>query len=100
MELFNRIGEIIASSLQEVGIDAYLDQDSLASEEVNDKMVEDNDYDLFLGYTTTGVATYRTAFGTLYRVTSLAAALWPGEIPTRMKSGKCLYRTDGSKEQR
>ena len=62
MELFNRIGEIIASSLQEVGIDAYLDQDSLASEEVNDKMVEDNDYDLFLGYTTTGVATYRTAF--------------------------------------
>lgn len=61
-ELFNRIGEIIVSGLREVGIDAYYDQESLASEEANDKMVADNAYDMFIGYTTSGVATYRTAF--------------------------------------
>lgn len=61
-ELFNRLGEVIVSSLQEIGVNAYYDQESLASEEVNDKMVADNDYDMFIGYTTSGVASYRTAF--------------------------------------
>ena len=61
-ELFNRIGEVLASSLQDVGINAYYDQESLASEEVNNAMVADNAYDMFIGYTTSGVATYRTAF--------------------------------------
>lgn len=61
-ELFNRIGEVLAASLQDVGINAYYDQESLASEEVNNAMVADNAYDMFIGYTTSGVATYRTAF--------------------------------------
>ena len=61
-ELFNRIGEVIVSSLRDVGIDAYYDQESLASDEANKNMVSNNDYDMFIGYTTSGVATYRTAF--------------------------------------
>ena len=61
-ELYNRIGEVIVSSLQEVGINAYYDQESLASSEANDKMRDENDYDMFIGYTTTGVASYRTAY--------------------------------------
>ena len=61
-ELFNRIGEVIVSSLRGVGIDAYYDQESLVSDEANKNMVANNDYDMFIGYTTSGVATYRTAF--------------------------------------
>ena len=61
-ELYNRIGEVIVSSLQEVGINAYYDQESLASSEANDKMREENDYDMFIGYATTGVASYDTAY--------------------------------------
>lgn len=61
-ELYNRIGEVLVASLRDVGVDAYYDQESLASEEANDAMVANNEYDMFIGYTTSGVATYRTAF--------------------------------------
>ena len=61
-ELCNRIGEVLVSSLRNVGVDAYYDQESLVSDEANSNMVTNNDYDLFIGYTTSGVATYRTAF--------------------------------------
>ncbi|MDY3918318.1 MAG: ABC transporter substrate-binding protein [Candidatus Limivivens sp.] len=61
-ELFNRIGEVLVSGLQGVGINAYYDQESLASQEANDKMREENDFDMYIGYTTTGVAGYRTAY--------------------------------------
>ncbi len=61
-ELYNRIGEVIVASLRDVGVDAYYDQESLASEEANNAMVANNEYDMFIGYTTSGVATYRTAF--------------------------------------
>ncbi|MFT3876130.1 MAG: ABC transporter substrate-binding protein [Propioniciclava sp.] len=58
--VLNRIGDVIASSLRDVGVDAYLDQESLASDEANMAMIKANDYDMFIGYTTTGVATYQT----------------------------------------
>ena len=61
-ELFNRIGEVLVASLQEVGINAYFDQESIASSEANEKMREENDYDMFIGYTTSGVASYDTAY--------------------------------------
>lgn len=61
-ELFNRIGEVIVTSLKDVGINAYFDQESLVSDEANEKMVKSNNYDMFIGYTTSGVASYRTAF--------------------------------------
>lgn len=60
-EVLNRIGEILVASLRDVGVDAYFDQASLASEEANKLMVTENDYDMFIGYTTSGVANYRTA---------------------------------------
>lgn len=60
-ELLDRISEVLVSSLRDVGIDAYYDQDSLASDEANMAMLEANDYDMFVGYTTTGTATYSTA---------------------------------------
>lgn len=62
LELMSRYGEVMVDSLKAVGVNAYYDTESLASEEVNDKMCEDMDYDLFLGYTTSGVAMFRTCF--------------------------------------
>ncbi|SHH88564.1 peptide/nickel transport system substrate-binding protein [Sporobacter termitidis DSM 10068] len=61
-ELLNRIGEVLVSGLKNIGINAYFDQAALSSDEANKSMVTNNDYDMFIGYTTTGVATYRTAF--------------------------------------
>ena len=61
-DLYTRIGQLMADNLKAVGVNAYFDTEALASEEVNDKMVADNEYDLFIGYTTSGVAAYRTCF--------------------------------------
>ena len=61
-DMFTRIGQLMADGLKAIGVNAYFDTDALASEEVNDKMVADNDYDMFIGYTTSGVAAYRTCF--------------------------------------
>lgn len=61
-ELFNRIGEVLVSNLKEVGVNAYYDQESLTSSEANTEMMESGDFDMFIGYTTSGVAGYRTAY--------------------------------------
>ena len=47
--------------LKKIGINASYDTDSLTSAEANKAMVTDGAYDLFIGYTTSGVASYRTA---------------------------------------
>ena len=61
-ELINRIGEILVSSLTDVGINAYYDTASLASSEANNQLRVDTDYDMYIGYTTTGIASYSTSF--------------------------------------
>ena len=60
-ELFNRIGEIMVDGLKKIGVNAYYDTDALTSSEANKAMVTEGAYDLFIGYTTSGVASYRTA---------------------------------------
>ena len=60
-ELFNRIGEIMVDGLKKIGVNAYYDTDALTSAEANKAMVTEGNYDLFIGYTTSGVASYRTA---------------------------------------
>ena len=61
-ELFNRIAEVLVSSLRAVGVDAFFDTESIASSEANKMMLNSCDFDMYIGYTTSGVATYRTAF--------------------------------------
>jgi len=60
-ELFNRIGEIMVDNLKAIGVNAYYNTDCLSSSQANKDMVTNGDYDLFIGYTTSGVASYRTA---------------------------------------
>ncbi len=60
-EMFNRTGEVIVDGLKKIGINASYDTDCLSSSEANKAMVTNNEYDLFIGYTTSGVANYRTA---------------------------------------
>ncbi len=60
-EMFARIGEVISQSLKGIGVNAYYDTESLASDEINAKMITDSDYDMFIGLTTSGMA-YQTCF--------------------------------------
>ncbi|PID82666.1 MAG: ABC transporter substrate-binding protein [Clostridiales bacterium] len=61
-ELFNRLSESIMASLTELNIKSHIDQDSLRSDEVWEKNITDGKYDLSLGYTTSGMAYYSSAF--------------------------------------
>ncbi len=60
-DMFNRCGEILVDGLKKIGVNAYYDTESLSSSEANKAMVADNAYDLFIGYTTSSVASYNTA---------------------------------------
>lgn len=61
-ELLNRIADIMMASLAEVGVNSYIDKKSLQSSEIWEATVIDGDYDLFIGYTTSGMAKYSSAF--------------------------------------
>lgn len=61
-ELLNRIADVIIASLKNVGISAYIDTESLQSNEIWEANMVDGNYDMNIGYTTSGVAQYRTAF--------------------------------------
>ena len=61
-DLRNRIADVIMDSLSKVGIQTKIDESSLASSEVWEANVVDGKYDLMIGYTTTGMAAYSSAF--------------------------------------
>ena len=61
-ELLNRIADVIIDSLKNVGVSAYMDTESLQSSEIWEANMVDGNYDMNIGYTTSGVAQYRTAF--------------------------------------
>lgn len=60
--LLNRIGDVVMSSLEKVGVRTALDEESLANSEIWEANISDGKYDLAIGYTTSGVASYTTAF--------------------------------------
>lgn len=61
-ELFARYGEVIVDSLKKVGINTFYDTVSCTTQEGYKQLLADIDYDMFIGYTTTGIANYRTCF--------------------------------------
>lgn len=61
-ELLNRIADVIIASMKEVGIQSSIDTESLQSSEIWEANMVDGNYDMNIGYTTSGVAQYRTAF--------------------------------------
>lgn len=62
MEVYNRIGEVITASLKDLGIKTHIDEESLRNAEVWEANVTDGKYDLFVGYTTSGMTSWSSAF--------------------------------------
>lgn len=60
--LLNRIADVIMANLGDVNVKTALDEASLANSEIWEANVTDGAYDLSIGYTTSGVASYTTAF--------------------------------------
>nr|WP_312579918.1 ABC transporter substrate-binding protein [Sedimentibacter sp.] len=61
--LYLRIAEVIIQNLDAVGIKAHIDSDSVNNVEYNDKIKNEASYELFIGYTSPGMAAYDSAFG-------------------------------------
>ena len=62
MDMRNRIAEVIMNSLDKVGIKNHVDNDSLSNSEVWEDTVTKGNYDISITLTTSGVASYSTAF--------------------------------------
>lgn len=62
MDLRMRIAEVIMKSLDEVGIKNHIDEESLANSEVWEDNMTKGDYDFSITLTTSGMASYSTAF--------------------------------------
>lgn len=62
MDLRNRIAEVLIDNMAAVGINAYVDQEIIASSEVWESNILEGNYDIAIGYTTAGIAKFRTAF--------------------------------------
>lgn len=61
-ELLNRIADTIMESMKQVGIKTHIDEESLRNSEIWEKNITDGKYDLSIGYTTSGMAAYSSAF--------------------------------------
>lgn len=61
-ELLNRIADTVMASMKEVGIKTHIDEDSMRNSEVWEKNITDGKYDIAIGYTTSGMANYSSAF--------------------------------------
>ncbi len=61
-ELFNRMSDVIMASLKNIGVKTYVDEESLRNDEVWEQNIIDGNYDISIGYTTSGMAQYTSAF--------------------------------------
>lgn len=61
-DLLNRIADTVMASMKEVGVKTHIDEDSLRNSEVWEQNIIDGKYDIAIGYTTSGMANYSSAF--------------------------------------
>lgn len=61
-ETMHRIADIMMASLKNVGIHSYIDEESMQNAEIWEKNMVDGNYDMNIGYCTSGIAQYRSAF--------------------------------------
>ena len=62
MDMGNRIAEVIMNSLDKVGIKNHVDSDSISNSEIWEDTVTKGNYDISITLTTSGMASYSTAF--------------------------------------
>ena len=61
-EILNRLADVIMASMKEIGIQTHIDEESLQSSEIWEANMVDGNYDMNIGYNTSGTAQYRSAF--------------------------------------
>lgn len=61
-DLLNRIADVVMANVGKMGIQTIIDEESKANSEVWEANMIDGKYDLFIGYTTSGMAAYSTSF--------------------------------------
>ena len=62
MDMRNRVAEVIMNSLDKVGIKNHVDSDSISNSEIWEDTVTKGNYDISITLTTSGMASYSTAF--------------------------------------
>ena len=62
MDMRNRIAEVVMNSLDKVGIKNHVDSDSISNSEIWEDTVTKGNYDISITLTTSGMASYSTAF--------------------------------------
>ena len=60
--LYQRISEIVIDNLDQVGIKCTLDEESVRNADAEEKIRKDGAYQIYIGYSTQGVAYYKTAY--------------------------------------
>ncbi len=61
-ELLNRLADIVMASMEKIGLKTHIDSESLQSSEIWEANMVDGNYDMNIGYNTSGTAQYRSAF--------------------------------------
>lgn len=60
--LYQRISEIVIDNLDKVGVKCTLDEASVRNQDAETKIRNDGAYEIYIGYSTQGVAYYKTAY--------------------------------------
>ncbi|MGI6653847.1 MAG: ABC transporter substrate-binding protein [Christensenellales bacterium] len=62
MEVRMRIGEIVCTSLKNIGVNCHIDEEAIVNGEIWEDRVTKEEYDISITFCTSGVATYSTPF--------------------------------------
>jgi peptide/nickel transport system substrate-binding protein len=62
MEVRMRIGEIVCTSLKNIGINCHIDEEAIVNGEIWEDKVTKEEYDISITFCTSGVAAYSTPF--------------------------------------
>lgn len=62
MEVRMRLGEIVCTSLQAIGVNCHIDEEAIANSEIWEDKVTKEEYDISITFCTSGVAAYSTPF--------------------------------------
>lgn len=69
-----RIAEVLTENLKKIGVNASLDEESARNEDYETKVHKDGSYQIYINYSTQGVAFYKTAY--LYVFADPVLSMW------------------------
>ncbi len=94
--LYLRISEIVIENLKQIGVKATLDEESVRNSDAETKLRKEGKYEIYVGYSTQGVAYYKTAF--LYMFNDPISMWGSCNIPAFNEAYNKLLTASGSDE--